>query len=267
MKAIVVTDHAAGAAGMKLMERPKPQAAINDVVVQIHASGFTGDELTWPSTSRRRHREAVCGPDSRRRNAGDRHRPDRGAALWRPDYRLRRRTRLRPIEGPRPAGPGWSAADKHRQSGCPRRCRRRLQPDRTDQGKDDHPRSSVRTRGLANAHEGAIHALKIFTTLSTGMMMHSSTISAARHSLRALLPVGRIQSFSIGDTRWCCRFVRRNANASCARLVAPTFTQYSADSRNLVGATPAGESPSRNIDVAIGHARQTRGPWHEVRTN
>ncbi len=37
-------------------------------------------------------------------------------------------------------------------------------------------------------------------------------------------------------------------------------------SRNLVGATPAGESSSRNIDVAIGHARQTRGPWHEVRT-
>ena len=80
--------------------------------------------------------------------------------------------------------------------------------------------------------------------------------NAARHCLRALLPVGRIQSLSIGDTRWCCRFVR---NASCARLVAPTFTQYSADSRNLVGATPAGESPSRNIDVAIGHARQTRG--------
>src|SRR5262249_54856937 len=50
------------------------------------------------------------------------------------------------------------------------------------------------------------------------------------------------------------------ATPSCARLVAPTFTQYSADSRNLVGATPAGESPSRNIEVAIGHARQTRGP-------
>jgi D-arabinose 1-dehydrogenase-like Zn-dependent alcohol dehydrogenase len=32
------------------VERPEPQAAINDVVVQIHASGFTGDELTWPST-------------------------------------------------------------------------------------------------------------------------------------------------------------------------------------------------------------------------
>src|SRR5260221_10463203 len=50
MKAIVVTDQAAGMAGVKLMERPEPQAAINDVVVQIHASGFTGDELSWPST-------------------------------------------------------------------------------------------------------------------------------------------------------------------------------------------------------------------------
>src|SRR5205807_1673407 len=50
MKAIVVTDQAAGTAGVKLVERPEPQAAINDVVVQIHGSGFTGDELTWPST-------------------------------------------------------------------------------------------------------------------------------------------------------------------------------------------------------------------------
>jgi NADPH:quinone reductase-like Zn-dependent oxidoreductase len=50
MKAIVVTDQAAGRAGVKLVERPEPQAAINDVVVQIHASGFTGDELSWPST-------------------------------------------------------------------------------------------------------------------------------------------------------------------------------------------------------------------------
>ncbi|RAZ92246.1 NADP-dependent oxidoreductase [Mesorhizobium hawassense] len=50
MKAIVVTDQAAGTAGMKLVERPEPPAAINDVVVQVHASGFTWDELTWPST-------------------------------------------------------------------------------------------------------------------------------------------------------------------------------------------------------------------------
>ncbi|WP_200631034.1 NADP-dependent oxidoreductase [Paenibacillus sp. S28] len=59
MKAIVVTDEAAGMSGMKLVERPKPDAArlaslsgasYGDVVVQVHASGFTWDELTWPST-------------------------------------------------------------------------------------------------------------------------------------------------------------------------------------------------------------------------
>jgi NADPH:quinone reductase-like Zn-dependent oxidoreductase len=50
MKAIVVTDPAAGTAGMKLVERPEPQAAINDVIVQVHASGFVGTELAWPST-------------------------------------------------------------------------------------------------------------------------------------------------------------------------------------------------------------------------
>jgi NADPH:quinone reductase-like Zn-dependent oxidoreductase len=50
MKAIVVTDRAAGTAGMKLVERPEPQAAINDVVVQIHASGFVPTEMGWPST-------------------------------------------------------------------------------------------------------------------------------------------------------------------------------------------------------------------------
>src|SRR5499427_7223880 len=59
MKAIVVTDRAAGTAGMKLMERPEPQgsalgslsgANYGDVVVRVHASGFTGDELSWPST-------------------------------------------------------------------------------------------------------------------------------------------------------------------------------------------------------------------------
>jgi NADPH:quinone reductase-like Zn-dependent oxidoreductase len=50
MKAMVVTDQAAGKAGAKLVERPEPQAAINDVVVQVYASSFTGDELTWPST-------------------------------------------------------------------------------------------------------------------------------------------------------------------------------------------------------------------------
>src|SRR6266480_573007 len=50
MKAIVVTDQAAGTAGMTLVERPEPQAALNDVVVQVHASGFVPTEMAWPST-------------------------------------------------------------------------------------------------------------------------------------------------------------------------------------------------------------------------
>ncbi|MGQ4601294.1 alcohol dehydrogenase catalytic domain-containing protein [Nocardia sp. R6R-6] len=59
MKAIVVMDRAAGTAGMTLTERPEPDAAglagleranYGDVVVEVHASGFTGNELEWPST-------------------------------------------------------------------------------------------------------------------------------------------------------------------------------------------------------------------------
>ncbi|MGC1211570.1 MAG: NADP-dependent oxidoreductase [Micromonospora sp.] len=50
MKAIVVTDEAAGTAGMMLAERPEPEATANDVLVEVHASGFTPGELTWPGT-------------------------------------------------------------------------------------------------------------------------------------------------------------------------------------------------------------------------
>ena len=50
MKAIVVTDQAAGAAGMTLVERPAPTPAINDVIVEIHASGFVPTEVGWSST-------------------------------------------------------------------------------------------------------------------------------------------------------------------------------------------------------------------------
>ncbi|ESW94318.1 NADPH:quinone reductase [Mesorhizobium sp. LSJC268A00] len=35
---------------MKLVELPEPRAAINDVVVQVHAAGFVNTELEWPST-------------------------------------------------------------------------------------------------------------------------------------------------------------------------------------------------------------------------
>jgi NADPH:quinone reductase-like Zn-dependent oxidoreductase len=50
MKAIVVTDQGTGTAGMKRVERPEPQASINDVVVQVHAAGYVNTELEWPST-------------------------------------------------------------------------------------------------------------------------------------------------------------------------------------------------------------------------
>jgi NADPH:quinone reductase-like Zn-dependent oxidoreductase len=50
MKAMVVTDQAAGTAGMTLVERPEPRPSINDVVVQVYASGFVNTELDWPST-------------------------------------------------------------------------------------------------------------------------------------------------------------------------------------------------------------------------
>jgi NADPH:quinone reductase-like Zn-dependent oxidoreductase len=35
---------------MALAERPEPRAAINDVLVAVHAAGFVGTELAWPST-------------------------------------------------------------------------------------------------------------------------------------------------------------------------------------------------------------------------
>src|SRR4051794_1669417 len=50
MKAITVKDQAEGSPGMKLVERPEPGPAINDVVVQVYASGFVNTELAWPST-------------------------------------------------------------------------------------------------------------------------------------------------------------------------------------------------------------------------
>src|SRR3954451_25004205 len=50
MKAIVATDQAAEAAGITLAERPEPTPAINDVVVEVHASGFVPAEWEWPST-------------------------------------------------------------------------------------------------------------------------------------------------------------------------------------------------------------------------
>ncbi|MDM7855487.1 NADP-dependent oxidoreductase [Cellulomonas alba] len=45
-----MTDQSAGLAGMTLAEHPEPHAAINDVVIEVHAAGFVPTELDWPST-------------------------------------------------------------------------------------------------------------------------------------------------------------------------------------------------------------------------
>ena len=50
MQAIVARDRPAGISGLSLEEMPYPHAAENDVVVRVHAAGFTKDELEWPGT-------------------------------------------------------------------------------------------------------------------------------------------------------------------------------------------------------------------------
>jgi NADPH:quinone reductase-like Zn-dependent oxidoreductase len=50
MRAITVSDREAGVAGLSLMELPYPVASENDVIVQVHAAGFTPGELDWPDT-------------------------------------------------------------------------------------------------------------------------------------------------------------------------------------------------------------------------
>ncbi|WP_127507020.1 NADP-dependent oxidoreductase [Actinoplanes solisilvae] len=50
MRAIVATDQSAGVQGLRLTEIDHPHAAENDVVVEVHAAGFTRGELTWPGT-------------------------------------------------------------------------------------------------------------------------------------------------------------------------------------------------------------------------
>ena len=50
MQAITVHDPDAGIAGLALTELPHPHAAENDVIVRVHAAGFTPGELDWPGT-------------------------------------------------------------------------------------------------------------------------------------------------------------------------------------------------------------------------
>ena len=50
MQAITVQDRDAGVGGLSLSEVAHPHAAENDVIVEVHAAGFTPGELDWPST-------------------------------------------------------------------------------------------------------------------------------------------------------------------------------------------------------------------------
>jgi NADPH:quinone reductase-like Zn-dependent oxidoreductase len=50
MRAITVRDREAGIGGLSLADLPYPHAAENDVIVQVHAAGFTRGELDWPTT-------------------------------------------------------------------------------------------------------------------------------------------------------------------------------------------------------------------------
>ncbi|WP_123687309.1 NADP-dependent oxidoreductase [Amycolatopsis thermoflava] len=50
MQAVTAKDQASGVDGIALSEIPYPNAAENDVVVRVHAAGFTPGELEWPAS-------------------------------------------------------------------------------------------------------------------------------------------------------------------------------------------------------------------------
>jgi NADPH:quinone reductase-like Zn-dependent oxidoreductase len=50
MRAVIARERAAGVSGLALAEMPYPYAAENDVIVQVHAAGFTPGELEWTGT-------------------------------------------------------------------------------------------------------------------------------------------------------------------------------------------------------------------------
>ena len=49
MEAIIARDRDAGISGLSLAEMPHPHAAENDVIVRVHAAGFTADETATDS--------------------------------------------------------------------------------------------------------------------------------------------------------------------------------------------------------------------------
>jgi NADPH:quinone reductase-like Zn-dependent oxidoreductase len=61
MQAITVSDRDAGVAGLALTDLPYPEAADNDVIVRVHAAGFTPGELDWPRPHAERARARTVG--------------------------------------------------------------------------------------------------------------------------------------------------------------------------------------------------------------
>ena len=51
MRAITVRDRDAGVGGLTLTDMPYPRAAENDVIVRVHAAGFTPGQPASPGTS------------------------------------------------------------------------------------------------------------------------------------------------------------------------------------------------------------------------
>src|ERR1700759_4844181 len=50
MRAMTVRNRDAGVGGLTLTDMPSPHAAENDVIVRVHAAGFTPGELDWLTT-------------------------------------------------------------------------------------------------------------------------------------------------------------------------------------------------------------------------
>jgi hypothetical protein len=77
MQAITVRDRATGVGALSLTEMPYPRAAQNDVIVRVHAAGFTRGELDWPG------RPVPAGPlpGSRGEPAGQGDADRRGRAV------------------------------------------------------------------------------------------------------------------------------------------------------------------------------------------
>ena len=51
MPAIIAGDRVAGVGSLSVAEVPYPHAAENDVIVRVHAAGFTPGELDWSGTA------------------------------------------------------------------------------------------------------------------------------------------------------------------------------------------------------------------------